>query len=95
MLYSHAFIHRNGLEPVNLIYPAAAALLFATLASAQPQWSPTRPVRLIAPFPPGGAVDVIGRIVARASTPAEFHERITRDITRWAEVVKKAKIAVE
>ena len=34
-------------------------------------------------------------IDARASTPAEFHERITRDITRWAEVVKKAKIAVE
>ena len=32
---------------------------------------------------------------ARASTPAEFRDRITRDITRWAEVVKKAKIPVE
>jgi hypothetical protein len=26
---------------------------------------------------------------------AEFHERIARDIARWAEVVKKARIAVE
>jgi tripartite-type tricarboxylate transporter receptor subunit TctC len=34
-------------------------------------------------------------IDARASTPAEFHDRIARDITRWAEVVKKARIAIE
>jgi tripartite-type tricarboxylate transporter receptor subunit TctC len=34
-------------------------------------------------------------IDARASSPAEFHDRIARDITRWAEVVKKARIAVE
>ena len=33
-------------------------------ASAQAQWAPTRPVRLIVPFPPGGAVDVVGRIAA-------------------------------
>jgi tripartite-type tricarboxylate transporter receptor subunit TctC len=34
-------------------------------------------------------------IEARASTPAEFRDRIVRDMTRWAEVVKKAKIPVE
>lgn len=34
-------------------------------------------------------------IDARASSPAEFHDRIARDITRWSEVVKKARIAVE
>ncbi|MDB5867524.1 MAG: hypothetical protein JWO70_5330 [Betaproteobacteria bacterium] len=32
---------------------------------------------------------------ARASTPTEFRDRVTRDVARWAEVVKKAKIAVE
>ena len=36
-----------------------------------------------------------GGIDARASTPADFQERIVRDIKRWAEVVKKAKITVE
>jgi tripartite-type tricarboxylate transporter receptor subunit TctC len=34
-------------------------------------------------------------IDARASSPAEFHDRIARDITRWAEVVKKARITIE
>jgi tripartite-type tricarboxylate transporter receptor subunit TctC len=32
---------------------------------------------------------------AGRSTPAEFHARITRDIARWAEVVKTAKIVPE
>ena len=41
----------------------AASLLAASfIASAQP--FPSRPVRFISPFPPGGAVDVITRIVA-------------------------------
>lgn len=41
----------------------AASLLAASLiASAQP--FPSRPVRFISPFPPGGPVDVITRIVA-------------------------------
>jgi len=34
-------------------------------------------------------------IDASASSPAEFHDRIARDITRWSEVVKKARIAAE
>ncbi len=34
-------------------------------------------------------------IDARPSTPLEFHQRIARDITRWSEVVKKARITIE
>jgi tripartite-type tricarboxylate transporter receptor subunit TctC len=34
-------------------------------------------------------------IEASASTPAEFRDRIARDMGRWAEVVKKAKIPIE
>ncbi|HEV7820983.1 MAG TPA: tripartite tricarboxylate transporter substrate binding protein [Burkholderiales bacterium] len=34
-------------------------------------------------------------IDARASTPGEFHDRIAKDIVRWSDVVKKARIAVE
>jgi len=42
---------------------AGAAVMLATGASAQPAW-PDRNVRLIIPFPPGGAADLIGRLLA-------------------------------
>ena len=53
---------------------------FALLASmtAAAQWSPTRPVRLIAPFPPGGTVDVIGRIVA-SRLPERLGQQVVVD----------------
>jgi tripartite-type tricarboxylate transporter receptor subunit TctC len=38
---------------------------------------------------------LVAGIEASPSTPAEFQARITRDLTRWADVVKKAKINVE
>jgi tripartite-type tricarboxylate transporter receptor subunit TctC len=41
---------------------AASLLAASCLASAQP--FPSRPVRFISPFPPGGAVDIITRITA-------------------------------
>src|ERR1700746_2916907 len=47
----------------SLLVKIAAALL-ALAASAAAQDSPTKPVRLIIPFPPGGSNDVVGRMVA-------------------------------
>jgi tripartite-type tricarboxylate transporter receptor subunit TctC len=40
---------------------AAVLLTAASIANAQ-QW-PTRPIRVISPFPPGSASDTTGRVV--------------------------------
>ncbi len=42
-----------------------AGLVLAALIAAAPAWAdtwPSRPLRLIVPFPPGGAADAVGRI---------------------------------
>jgi tripartite-type tricarboxylate transporter receptor subunit TctC len=49
----------------------------ATAALAQSAY-PTKPVRLIVPFPPGGAVDVIGRIVA-SRLPERLGQQVVVD----------------
>ena len=46
-----------------LMQVLAGALALAGAASAQTDNYPNKPIRLIAPFPPGGSVDVVGRIV--------------------------------
>ena len=50
-----------------------AACLFAAPAAAQAY--PTKPVRLIIPFPPGGSNDVVGRVIA-----AQLTERIGQTV---------------
>jgi len=44
---------------------AATALLFAAVASAQAADYPARQVTLIVPYPPGGGVDAMARIIAQ------------------------------
>ncbi len=47
----------------------------APAAPAQGDWAPDRPVRIILPFPPGGATDLVARILA---------ERASRDLPhKW------------
>ena len=50
-----------------------AFLIVAGLAQAQPY--PSKPVRLIIPFPPGGSNDVVGRVIA-----AQLSERLGQTV---------------
>ena len=56
--------------PVIRAFIAAAALTTASASFVHAQSYPTRPVRLIIPFSPGGAADVPGRIIAERLTQA-------------------------
>ena len=74
-----------------------ALLCFACVAAhaqsqSQPQWSPTRPVRLIVPFPPGGTVDVIGRIVV-SRLPERLGQQVVVDNRGGANAIIGTEIA--
>jgi tripartite-type tricarboxylate transporter receptor subunit TctC len=56
---------------------AGLALLFAALtATTQAQTFPSKPIRLICPFPPGGAVDIASRAIA-----AEMSKTLGQQVT--------------
>ena len=57
---------KRGL-PVFALVGAVALLVSATAARAQADY-PSRPIRMMIPFPPGGGIDVTGRIAAQALT---------------------------
>jgi tripartite-type tricarboxylate transporter receptor subunit TctC len=58
----------------SLLVKAAGVLLALTTAAAAQQY-PTKPIRLIIPFPPGGSNDVVGRLIAK-----QLEERLGRTI---------------
>ena len=65
--------------------------LSLTTASAA-EWAPTRPVRMIVPFPPGGAVDTIGRFVA-AGLPERLGQQVVVDNRGGANAIIGTELA--
>ncbi|MEO7152121.1 MAG: tripartite tricarboxylate transporter substrate-binding protein, partial [Burkholderiaceae bacterium] len=53
---------RRGLAALSL---SGLGAVFALAPSAAAAAYPDKPIKLIVPYPPGGATDVIGRIVAQ------------------------------
>jgi tripartite-type tricarboxylate transporter receptor subunit TctC len=60
--------HSSGLSAqtakMKAIVLGLAALLIAATSLAQPSTYPNRPVKMVAPFAPGGPVDVVARVLA-------------------------------
>ena len=70
----------------------AAVLAIAATAAPAAEWAPKRPVRMIVPFPPGGAVDTIGRIVA-SGLPERFGQQVVVDNRGGANAIIGTELA--
>lgn len=69
---THRFSSVNRLRRLALLAPAALALgsvLFASAASAQAAY-PSKPIRIVVPFSPGGATDTLARMMGQKLTEA-------------------------
>ncbi len=74
---------------------AAAALAPALMSSAQAQTYPSKAIRMVVPFPPGGTTDIIARLVAQRMTetmgqPVLVENRAGAGGSIGADVVAKA-----
>ena len=70
---------------------ALLAGLACAAAHAQSDY-PHKPVRLITPFSPGGAIDIYCRLIAE---PEEFVANVRADLPKWDALIKASGAKLE
>ena len=81
------------------LIPVLSLIVASPLALAQDAY-PVKPVRMIAPFPPGGSTDTLARIVAQGwdligNSPAEFAAINKSDHEKWSRVIRAAGLRAD
>ena len=69
---------------------ALAAAVPAAHAQAQATW-PSKPIRLVSPFNPGGAIDVLNRVIAEKLS-ARLGQQVNVDAIPGANTIKGAEV---
>jgi tripartite-type tricarboxylate transporter receptor subunit TctC len=72
---------------------AGAATLLGSQQTAQAQAFPTRPISMVAPFPPGGSIDAIGRIVAERMQDSLGQSVIVENVSGAAGSIGPGRVA--
>jgi len=57
----------QGREEMSATRRAMLAAMLAVPAAQAQEW-PSRPIRFIVPYPPGGPTDILGRVAAQVLT---------------------------
>ena len=93
------------LRHVTTLLSLCMAIMLAGPVAAQPAY-PSKPVRLIVPFPPGGANDIVARLIGqrlndRWARVVVIDNRggaggnIGTEIERWSKVIRESGVRAE